>query len=48
MIAKGFVMIKDDKKIATFHSTLKKNGDIVCIVTCMNYATMFSFTHRTG
>ena len=27
MITKGLVMIKDDKKIATFHSTLK-NGDI--------------------
>ena len=27
MITKGLVMVKDDKKIATFHSTLK-NGDI--------------------
>ena len=27
MITKGLVMIKDDKKIATFYSTLK-NGDI--------------------
>ena len=27
MITKGLVMIKDDKKIATFHSMLK-NGDI--------------------
>ena len=28
MITKGLVMIKDDKKIATFHSTLK-NGDYI-------------------
>ena len=27
MIVKGLVMIKDDRKLATFHSTLK-NGDI--------------------
>lgn len=27
MIAKGFIMIKNDKKVATFHSSLK-NGDI--------------------
>ena len=27
MITKGLVMIKDDRKIVTFHSTLK-NGDI--------------------
>ena len=43
MIAKGLVMIKDDKKIATFHSTLK-NGDIelwYCDVYELRYDVQF-------